>query len=83
MDDMQSVVFVDDDGNEVALTLIMAFEHENKVYYAMTPDDEDTEEISVVFMQRTGTDDDPVYEPVVDDTLEDTLFEVFDELLDE
>ena len=83
MDDMQTIILLDENNEEVVLTLIMAFDYEGQTYFAMTPDDDEAEELGVVFLQRTGTEEEPVYEPVMDEALEDALFETFDELLDE
>ncbi|MFA5450090.1 MAG: DUF1292 domain-containing protein [Clostridia bacterium] len=78
------IVFADEEGNELEFYEVAFFEHKGKEYSALASAEEsadDEEGLEIVFCEVSLDEEGfEVFEPVSDEELEDELFEVFESI---
>ncbi len=86
MENNDSIYYlVDETGEEVALELILSFEHKGGVFCAFCDPDVDPEkqDVEVRILRVTATDDGDVYDDIESEEELDELFSVFMDIMEQ
>ena len=80
------IELIDDEGNEVALELLLTFEHKDNVYIAFcdadTPEDEEIE-VRIMRVEAGEGEDDDEYVDIEDEKELDEVFQVFLDIVEQ
>ena len=76
---------VDENGDEIALELIMSFEHKGGVYFAFCDPnvDPEKEDVEVRILRVTTEEDGDVYDDIESEEELDELFNVFMDIMEQ
>lgn len=84
MDDDNTFILTDEDGNEFTFQLMDFFEYEEQLYAIFTPseEDEDLDEVDVVIMKTVFEGEDPVFSMIEDEDLSQNILNAYIEMVD-
>ena len=85
--DPEIVELIDEDGNEVALELLLTFEHKDQVYIAFcdadAPQDDEETEVRIMRVEQGQTPEEDEYIDIEDEAELDEVFQVFLDIVEQ
>lgn len=84
MDDDNTFILTDEEGNEFTFQLMDFFEFEEQLYAIFTPseEDENSDEVGVVIMKTVFEGEDPVFSMIEDEDLCQNVLNAYVEMVD-